>query len=84
MFFCFLLVFLFYNIALSIGDFYELARFPPLPRAFPKQIIKCNDDIFKFQFYVACFSKEVGYPREGINIILTSTKTRQNLAGVLF
>ena len=79
----FLLVFLFYNIVLRrLG----LARFPPLPRAFPKQIINVAMTlIFKFQFYVTCFSKEVGYLSEGINYILTTTKTKQNLvrAGVL-
>ena len=50
-----------------------------------KLLNKCGGDIFKFQFYVTCFSKEVGYLGEGINNILTSTKTRQNLvrAGVL-
>ena len=82
-FFGFLLVFLFYDIA----EYWRLglARFLPLRRAFPKQIIKCSGDLFKFQFYVTCFSKEVGYLSEGINCILTATKTKQNLvrAGVL-
>ena len=79
----FLLVFLFYNIVLRRPG---LARFPPLPRAFPKQIINVAVTlIFKFQFYVTCFSKEVGYLSERINYILTATKTKQNLvrAGVL-
>ena len=58
-FFGFLLVFLFYDIA----EYWRLglARFLPLRRAFPKQIIKCSGDLFKFQFYVTCFSKEVGW-----------------------
>ena len=50
-----------------------------------KLLNKCGGDIFKLQFYVTGFSKEVRYLGEGINNILTSTKTRQNLvrAGVL-
>ena len=34
---------------------------------------------------MTCFSKEAGYLSEGINYILTATKTKQNLvrAGVL-
>ena len=79
----FLLVFLFYNIVLRRPG---LARFPPLPRAFPKQIINVAVTlIFKFQFYVTCFSKEVGYLSERINYILPATKAKQNLvrAGVL-
>ena len=80
----FLLVFLFYNIA----EYWRLglARFPPLPRAFQKQIIKINVAVTFSNFNcVTCISKEVGYLSEGINNILTSTKTRQNLvrAGVL-
>ena len=81
---CFLLVFLFYNIA----EYWRLGlgRFPPHHALFQNKLLnKCGGDIFKFQFYVTCFSKEVGYLGEGINNILTSTKTRQNLvrAGVL-
>ena len=81
---CFLLVFLFIT-QQSIGDLGQGVSLHYHALFQNKLLNKCGGDIFKFQFYVTCFSKEVGYLGEGINNILTSTKTRQNLvrAGVL-
>ena len=69
----------------SIGDLGQRVS-PHYDALFQNKLLnKCSGDNFRFQFYVICFSKEVGYLGEGINYILTATKTKQNLvrAGVL-
>ena len=65
----YLLTLTWFHSNVHIGDL--CYAFPPITTRFSN---------FKFQFYVTCFSKEVGYLSEGINNILASTKTRQNLA----